>query len=492
MSRLSGDSAAGNEPPDVRSGPPGRTSRRLARRLTGVESRNVTFVSEDFPVFWEEARGANVLDADGNRFVDLTAGFAVAAPGHRHPRVVGAIREQAGRLTHGMGDVHPPAVKTRLLERLADLVPLPRARSILGSSGSEAVEAALKTARLFTGRPGVVAFTGAYHGLTYGALSVTDRAHFRAPFRDQLNPHVRRLPFPHPFRPPVAPGGATTPGVRGGGPPAGGEKASSDPAGGPDAEEQLAAWVLERVDRLLDRERERVGAVIVEPIQGRGGEVVPPPGFLGGLAERCRDRGVLLVLDEIYTGLGRTGTRFACQREGVVPDLLCVGKGLSSCLPVSACIGRREVMEAWPPSRGEAIHTSTFMGNPLACAAALASLDVIEEEELAERADRLGREWIGELRRLAERHPLVGDLRGRGLMIGLDLVARAGSREPNPGLARRVTLEALRRGWILLPGGPAGNVLSLSPPLTISRELLERATGMLDDVLSDAGADGGG
>lgn len=465
MSGLSSESEAGNAPPDIRDPPPGDASRELARRLSRTESRNVTFLTDDFPVFWTEARGANVRDTDGNRYVDLTGGFAVASPGHRHPRVVRAIREQSRRLAHGLGDVHPPDVKVRLLERLAELAPFEGARSILCTSGAEAVEAALKTARLYSGRPGVVAFTGGYHGLTYGALGVTDRELFREPFRDQLNPHVRRLPFPHPFRPPRELG-----------------KRASGRA--PD-EEELAAGALELVDRLLDREGDLLGAVVVEPVQGRGGDVVPPAGFLAGLARRCRERDVLLILDEIYTGFGRTGARFACNREGVVPDLLCVGKALSSCLPISACIGSGEVMSAWPPSGGEAIHTSTFMGNPLACAAGLASLAVLEEEGLADRAAELGEEWMAELRRVRERHAAVGEVRGRGLMIGLDLVKADEGRKPDPVLARRVITEALGRGWILLAGGPEGNVISLSPPLTISRDLTSRAAAMLDEVLAE-------
>jgi 4-aminobutyrate aminotransferase / (S)-3-amino-2-methylpropionate transaminase / 5-aminovalerate transaminase len=233
--------------------------------------------------------------------------------------------------------------------------------------------------------------------------------------------------------------------------------------------------------------------VIVEPVQGRGGDVVPPPGFLAGLSSLCRARGLLLILDEIYTGLGRTGRRFAADHEGVVPDLLCVGKALSGALPFAACLGPARVMDAWPRSGGEAKHTSTFLGNPLACAAALASLAEIERRGLAGRADTEGARWIRRLRVMAEDHPCVGDVRGRGLMIGLDLVRDRESREPDPERAGRAVTAALRRGWILLAGGPDGNVLSLSPPLTIGRELLDRAVRTLDHVLRDvSGPDSAG
>ncbi len=455
---------------------PGPASRELAERLAAVESRNVTFRSEEYPVFWEEARGANVWDVDGNRYVDLTAAFAVAGPGHRHPRVVEAARRQAERLAHGMGDVHPPAVKVELLERLAEILPMEDPRIVLGTSGSEAVEVALKTARLHTGRPGVIAFTGAYHGLTYGALSVTDRAHFREPFEDQLNPHVRRAPYPHPFRPPPELAGGR------------GDGASSPDAAPRDAalrDADLHDAALARVEELL--RANPVGAVIVEPLQGRGGEVVPPAGFLSGLRALCDEHGALLVVDEIYTGLGRTGRLFACGEEGVVPDLLCVGKALSGCLPISACAGRREVMEAWPPSEGEAKHTSTFLGNPLACAAATASLEVLEEEGLAERAAETGRRWRRELTEALAGIDAVGQIRGRGLMVGADLVDRGDGRTPDGELAARATAEMLRRGWIVLPGGPDGNVLSLTPPIPIPMALLEAATEELAEVLRETG-----
>jgi len=455
--------AAPHLPPRLRVPPPGPRSRALARRLAAVESRNVTFLSPEFPIFWVRARGSNVWDADGNRFVDLSGGFAVAAAGHRNPRVVTALRRQLGHLLHGMGDVHPPEVKVRLLERLARLAPFPDARVVLANSGAEAVEAALKTARLHTGRPGVLAFTGAYHGLTYGALGVTDRTLFREPFEDQLNPHVLRAPYPHPYRPPP-------------------ELAGSG---------DLRAAALAAVVRRLDGPGgDAVGAVVVEPVQGRAGDVVPPPGFLAGLADLCRERGLLLVLDEIYTGLGRTGRQFAAEHEGVVPDLLCVGKALSGALPISACLGPARVMEAWPLSRGEAKHTSTFLGNPLACAAAIASLDEIERLDLAGRAAREGERWMARIRERAGSDPRVGDVRGRGLMIGIDLVRDRESRVPDPGLAGRVVTAALRRGWILLAGGPDGNVLSLSPPLTVTPELLDRATRMLAFLLEEDAASG--
>ena len=438
----------GNLPPRITSSPPGPLSRAFADRLAGAESRNVTYRSREFPIFWKKARGSNVWDPDGNRYVDLTGGFGVAAAGHGNRRVVSAIRKQLARQLHGLGDVHPPVAKLKLLELLAELSPWEETRTVLGSSGSEAVEAALKTARLATGEPGVLAFTGAYHGLTYGALALTDAAHFRGPFADQLNPHVVRASFPE----------------------------------GPDADADAA---LVAVDAALDTpEGERVGCVIVEPILGRGGIVEPPHGFLAGLAERCAARGALLIFDEIYTGCGRTGDWFAFQHEGVTPDLLCLGKSMSGALPISACLGSAEVMSAWPPSAGEAIHTSTFLGNPLACAGATASLLEIRRRELPERAASVGAEWRRALTELAGRHDAVHGVRGRGLMLGLELVD-PDSGGPATELAGRVVLESLRRGWIVLADGPGANVLSFTPPLTVGEHLLERAVETLDRILDE-------
>jgi len=442
-----------SRPPHVTGSVPGARSAALAARLSAVESRNVTYLSPDFPVFWERGLGSNVWDVDGNRYVDLTAAFGVASAGHSHPAIVEAIGRQVAALAHGMGDVHPPAAKVELLERLAALAP-PDARAVLATSGSAAVEIALKTATLYTGRPGFLSFTGAYHGLTYGALAVTDRELFRQPFEAQLNPNVLRAAYPKSL----------------------GAAAEAEEAA-------LSAEALRDVAVLLDGPGgDRVGAVIVEPAQGRGGQVFPPSGFMAGLADLCRERGLLLVADQIFTGFGRTGWRQACDAQSVIPDLVCVGKGMSGGMPISACIGSSEAMAAWPESVGEAIHTSTFLGHPAACAAALATLQLIDESELAPRSRVEGARWLEALREMTLRHPIVREARGRGLMIGIEL-RDPEMRVPGRVLVGRAMVEALRRGWILLGAGPEGDVISLSPPLTIERELLELAVGALDDVL---------
>ena len=402
----------------------------MARRLRRAESPNVTYLAPNFPVFWEEAHGCLVTDVDGNRFLDVTAAFGVASIGHSHPRVVAAVRAQAEKLLHGMGDVHPSEVKVQLCERISELVPVPDAQVILGQNGGDAVEAALKTAMLVTGRPGILAFEGGYHGLTYGALDVTARADFRAPFQAQLGGFTRHLPY-----------GCSL--------------------------EQLRAHLAEYTP----------GAVLAEPIQGRGGIVVPPPGWLRGLRDICSQTNTLLILDEIFTGWGRTGAWFACDHEDIVPDILCVGKAMGGGLPLSACVASAGLMAAWGESTGEALHTSTFLGNPLACAAALAALDVMQEEDLPARATRMGAVFADGLCALQSEFPVqIAAVRGRGLMLGLEF--------DTPGRALPLVPAALREGLIVLPAGD-GRVLEFVPPLVVEEEQIAWCLTSLRRLLAE-------
>lgn len=443
----------GEETPALRSRIPGPRSAALARRLRRVESRNITHISEAGPIFWAEARGAVVRDADGNDFVDLTAGFGVSMAGHANPRVAEAIARQAGRLPHALGDVHPATTKVELLEALARLAPGDLAVSILASAGAEAVEAALKTALLRTGRPGILAFEGAYHGLTYGALAATWRPEFRAPFRQQLFDGVRFGPFP------VAEAGA---------------------AAGQEA--------LREVDRELGEAEHAglpVGAILVEPIQGRGGLRVPTAGFLRALRDRCDGQERLLILDEVYTGFGRTGRWFACEHDDVVPDVLVVGKALGGGVPLSAAIGTADVMAAWPRSTGEAIHTSTFLGNPVACAAALAQIREIEENGLVERAASLGVRMRNRIEQWADEIPVVAGPRGRGLLTAV--VLRATEHRTARDISLATADAALERGVLVLAEGPDLGVLALTPPAVITDEQLDCALGIMEDVLREEG-----
>lgn len=427
-------------PPSMTTPIPGPRSRELVEVLAETECPSLTArrarraeasgAAQD-PIVWTMARGANVVDADGNVLVDMVAGFGAASIGHGHPSVVRAIREQSERLVHALGDVHPSDVKIELCERLAKLAPFPDARVILGAHGGDAIEAALKTAVLHTQKAGVLAFEGSYHGLAHAPLAISGyAARFRAPFAAQLNPHVAFQPF----------GGA-----------------------------------IANVEARLSRRD--IGCVVVEPMLGRGGVVTPPPGWLAALANATRAHGALLVVDEIMTGLGRTGARFAFEHEGVVPDILCLGKALGGGMPLSACLAPYEVMRAWGTPDQESIHTATFFGHPIACAAALAALDVIDEEGLAERAAETGATLHGHFVALAKAHSCVNDVRGRGLLVGLGLT--------RPAAALRVGASLLARGFITLAAGSDGSVLSLTPPLTIAPAQIEAFTSALDDVLAE-------
>jgi 4-aminobutyrate aminotransferase-like enzyme len=419
---------------------PGTHARELLAALQRYEMRNVTYVSDDFPICWESARGTIVTDTDGNRYIDLTAAFGVAAVGHANPYVASAIADQAARLPHGMGDVHPTEAKIRLLERLVRLVPEGLDRVFLASTGAEAVEAALKTAMLARGKVAFAAFRGAYHGLSLGTLAVNGIERFRAPFASAIATPTLWLDFP---------------------------------ALDPSASDGGLAAAADRTRAALAA-RDDLAAVIVEPIQGRGGCVVPPPGFLSALRAICDDLGLLLIVDEIYTGFGRTGAWFASQHDGIVPDLLCVGKALGGGFPISAVIGRARVMDAWPPSDGEALHTSTFLGNPMGCAAALATIGEIERLRLPERAQRLGRLVASRLEPLRTARRVTA-VRGRGLLWGIAL--------DDGDLARRVTVESLQRGIIVLQAGLSGEVIALTPPLIIDEQTLLHALDVVADVI---------
>lgn len=391
------------------------------------------------PIVWSRAHGVNVWDADGNRYVDLTAGFGAAAVGHGEASVVSAVQAQAARLMHALGDVHPSDVKVALLAQLVALAPWPDARAMLGLSGADAIAAALKTAALHTRRPGVLAFSGGYHGLEYGALATCGySAAFRAPFEQQLNPHVVFAPYP-------------------------------DAGAGLDADAALAA-----VERAWGA-RDDIGAVVVEPVQGRGGVIVPPRGFLAGLHGLCERRGALLIADEIMTGLGRTGALLRCVAQDVRPHLVCLGKALGGGMPVSACLGRADVMAAWGDPTSEALHTGTFFGNPLGCAAALAALEIIERDRLGERAERSGAWLQSELRaRLGAR---VRAVRGAGLLVGIELASGA------QGL--RLVRALLERGYITLPAAADARVVSLTPPLAIDQALLLGFIDAFDQALRE-------
>ncbi|MCB1099003.1 MAG: aspartate aminotransferase family protein [Verrucomicrobiae bacterium] len=418
--------------PEILTDIPGPKSLSLANRLARVESQNVTFANSDWPIFWESAAGTNVWDVDGNRFLDLTSAFAVSGLGHSNPAVVEALKNQADLLLHGMGDVHPAEVKVALCEQLSAITferwGAGTGKVILCNAGFEAVEAALKTAHLRTGgKPRIITFAGGYHGLGYGTLMAGGMAKFRAPFREQLGELAIELPFPS-------------------------------------CEEDMVA--LEAALTLALNNND-VSAILVEPILGRGGKVVPPAGFLPLLRRAADESGAVLVLDEIYTGFNRTGRLFACEHSAVVPDIICLGKALASGFPLSACVGKAEVMDAWPASDGEALHTTTSLGNPLGCRMALAAIEQHRDPSVANNVIATSERFRSALEAIDS--PRRGKVRGTGLMLGLEIIDPT-TGAPDGNLATSIILNSLKDGIILLADGPAGHVLALAPPFAISDE----------------------
>lgn len=410
-----------------------------------------------WPVAWERARGTAVWDAEGRKYLDLTAAFGVAAAGHANPRVVRAGQAQMTKLLHAMGDVHPHALKAQLARELSKITferwsaakfkikgaESRTGKTIFCNSGFEAVEAALKTAMLATSKPGIIAFAGAYHGLGYGTLNATHRGHFRSPFLKQLGGFAEFVQFP-----------ATARQVK---------KTAAD------------------IQRLL--RSGRFGAILVEPVQARGGINVPPPEFLPALRRLCDQAGALLILDEIYTGFGRTGKWFACEHSRTAPDLICLGKALTGGFPLSACVGRADVMDAaWPVSSGEAIHTSTFLGHPVGCAMAQAQIEEIRKNKLVERSAKLGNYLLRELRRKLANSQFEISIRGMGLMVGVELCFPGGV--PATMAALSVIKDLLHHGFILLPEGEHGNVISFTPPLVITRRQIDAAVKALQKTLN--------
>jgi 4-aminobutyrate aminotransferase/(S)-3-amino-2-methylpropionate transaminase len=438
------------ELPDLKVAPPGPRSRELAKRLESVESpvfearrdaRSQASGAEQAPIVYARGNGSNVFDVDGNRYVDLTAGFGALVLGHGPNVATDAARSALEELPLALGDVYASEAKVQICEALAALFPEPGARVMLGLSGADAVTCALKTAALATKKPGVVAFEGAYHGLSYGPLAACGLApSFRAPFAAQLGIDVTFAPYP----------------------------SEDDPRGASSALDESIAAVRAAL------KTGAVGAILVEPMLGRGGCVVPPAGFLPALRSLADESGALLVLDEVWTGMGRSGAMLASASAGIVGDVICLGKGLGGGIPISACVGRARVMEAWGAHGGSTIHTGTHFGSPPACSAALATLEALQGG-LAARAAELGAIWSDELRAAGAASPSRWTVTGRGLMVGL----RFESSKRALATARAL----LQRGYIVLTGGRSGDCLTLSPPLTIAPELLSAFVAALTECV---------
>ena len=407
------------------------------------------------PIYPASGSGARITDVDGNVYLDFAGGIGVMNVGHSHPAVVAAIQEQAALYTHTCAHVLTPPPYVELARRLTEIMPgdFPK-KTLLVNSGAEAVENAIKIARAATGRSGVIAFENSFHGRTNLALALTGKAR---PYRQDFGPfapNVHTLPYPYVYRCP--------------------QHSGTDGSDCHEWRETLERAFLTRIPA------DQVAAIIVEPVQGEGGFVVPPTHFLPELRAICDEHGILLIVDEVQTGFGRTGKLFAVEHSGIEPDLMLMAKSLAAGLPLAAVVGRATYMDApLPGGLG-----GTYGGNPVACAAALAVLDVFEREGLADRGRALGEQAMAHMRDWYDRYPLVGEVRGLGAMVAVELVTDRAARTPAPGAAGRILVEARERGLILIKAGLYDNVIRLLMPLVTNDEELAEGLDILEAALA--------
>ncbi len=425
------------------------TETRTAGLLDARAAHVARGVGNAHPIVVGRAEGARLWDVDGNEYIDFVGGIGVLNVGHNHPRVMQAVKAQLERVTHTCFQVGMYEPYIRLAERLCALAPgaFPK-KAMFVTTGAEATENAVKIARAFTGRPGIVAFANSFHGRTLMGLTLTGKT---KPYRQNFGPfapEVYHAPFPYEYR-------------------------------GWDGER-----AVEGLHELFEQQcaPDRVAAVIIEPVLGEGGFVPAPPGFLYALRELTARHGILLIADEIQSGFGRTAKLFAIEHSGVIPDLITVAKSMAGGLPLAGVLGRADVMDG--PAPGGL--GGTFAGNPLACAAALAVLDIFEQEQLLPQAEALGRKLLAHLRALQTRHAQIGDVRGLGAMLAIELVRDPQSKDPAPELADRMVVAAREQGLILLKAGLYGNVIRILVPLNIEPALLDKALTIFDAALERA------
>jgi 4-aminobutyrate aminotransferase len=433
--------------PHIKTELPGPNARALLARDANVVSPSYP---RDYPFVMSHGRGAEVWDVDGNRFLDFAAGIAVCSTGHSHRRVVEAVKDAAERFLHISSDYWHEG-QVRLAERLNELAPMHEpVMSFFAQSGTESVEGALKLARYVTGRGRFIAFLGGFHGRTMGSLSFTASKYTQQKGFFPTMPGVTHVPYPNNYRPLFA---------------------------GPDQGQAVLRYI-EEVLFTSNVPPSEVAAILVEPIQGEGGYLVPPDGFLAGLRALADRHGILLIFDEVQSGIGRTGRMFACQHWDVVPDIMTLAKGLGSGLPIGVVVAKKTVMSKW--TRGA--HGNTYGGNPLCCAAALATLELVEHEYV-DNARTIGEYFLGKLRDLAARHGVIGEVRGKGLMIGMELVVDRAGRVPARALCEALITRAYHNGLILLSCGQS--TVRFMPPLVIGTAEVDEAVGLLEASLGE-------
>lgn len=411
-------------------------------------------LAEDWPELPViKAEGIYLYTIDGKRYMDFTSGIGVTNVGHNHPKVLAAAIEQMGKMSHSAVGItlHEPLL--RLAETLPEVMPVGMDMFFFGNSGSEAVEGCLKLAKYVTGRPGIIAFEGSFHGRTFGSASVTSvKSKYRKHY-EPLLPGVYFAEYAYPYRCPLG----------------------EDP-------QIVTSWSMRSLQKVFDRfiAPTEVAAILVEPIQGEGGYIVPPTEFLHSLRQVCDDNNILLILDEVQTGFGRTGNMFAAQTFDVQPDIMAIAKGIANGFPLGATVANRKLMLQWKAGS----HGTTFGGNPVACAAALATLDVIREENLLENCRKMGARLLNGFRSLKERFPIIGDVRGVGLMVAMELIVPGSEKTPNPTAAMSILENCLERGLVAYMAGLQGQVIRLMPPLNLTEEQVDLALTILDESLA--------
>ncbi len=438
------------EAPRIVVTPPGPRARRIVEEDSRLIMQSF---ARWYPLVVREARGIVVEDVDGNRYLDFNSGLVVVNVGHRHPKVVEAIKRQVDKLIHySLTDFYyEEAVEAA--KRLLEVAPVGDGKVFYTNSGAESIEGTIKIARGHSrgARPYIIAFLGAFHGRTMGAMSVSASKPVHRRGFYPLVPHIIHVPYPYTYRCPFG-------------------RLSGQECG-----DAVLGYIEDWVFRKLVDPAE-VAAFLVEPIQGEGGYIVPPDNFLPGLSRLARKHGILLALDEVQTGFGRTGEWFAAYHWGVEPDLMATAKGIAAGLPLGAIVGRREVMDLPPGS-----HANTFGGNPVALAAMMAVIDVIREERLLDNAKRVGGEIMRRLAELRDEVEMVGDVRGKGLMIGVELVKDKDSREPARKETAKVVEESFKKGLLVVGAGES--VVRIAPPLSITLEEAMRGIDILEDVI---------
>jgi 4-aminobutyrate aminotransferase-like enzyme len=431
---------------------PGPKARALIERMRAVEGAGPRTGGAAAPLVAAETHGSTIIDPDGNAFVDLVASFAASNLGHSHPAVVAAIRDQAGRMSH-VSSALLSEERVAFEEALVDIAPPGLDRVLLGMSGADANDTALKLARSATGRDEVIAFSGGYFGRAGGVIGLNGKAVQRLRVGREADAHF--LPYPYGYRWPLGDGG------------------------------DVGAQALALVRHALEDPASGVGpvaAIVLEPVQGNGGVVIPPDTFLQGLRELCDRHGIVLIFDEVQSGFGRTGRLWAGEHSGVVPDLMTVGKGIGGGMAVSAIVGREALMRHWPAGT----HTSTFMGNAVNLAAGHAAITVMRDERLWERAARLASICLPSLDRDLADSPQVGEVRGLGLLIGIEIVADRSSRRSDPTRLAAIRAAAFERGVLIGACGPDDSVLKICPPLTIDEPQLAEALGIVVEAIKGA------